>query len=51
MTKTEEMTESVLKHISKRDYHHRKWLERQKKFRSIVAQDCYGVQKKKESEI
>ena len=48
MTKTEEMTESVHKHVSKRDYNHRKWLERQTKFRSIVTQDCYGDQKKKE---
>ena len=48
MTKAESMTDSVLKHVSKREYIHKQWVERQAKFKNMVAQDCYGVQKRKE---
>lgn len=48
MTKAETMTESVLKHVSKRDYIRKQWLDRQKQFRRMTEQDCYGVQKRKE---
>ena len=48
MTKYETMSASVLKHVSKREYIHKQWVERQNKFKNMVAQDCYGVQKRKE---
>ena len=51
MTKYETMSASVLKHVSKREYIHKQWVERQNKFKNMVAQDCYGVQKRKENEI
>ena len=48
-TREQVMTDSVITHVAKKDYTHQKWLDRQKQQKRIVAQDCYGVQKRGEN--
>lgn len=47
MNKYETMSESVIRHLNRRDYLHRKWVNGQENFKRIREQDCYGVQKRK----
>ena len=49
-TREQVMTDSVITHIAKRKHSHEVWLDRQKQQKRIVAQNCYGVQKRGEKE-
>lgn len=47
MTVSEIISKEAIRHIARRDYVHKKWLERQTDYREIKERDCYGYKSAK----
>lgn len=49
MTRKQIMTASVITHVAKRQYSHKRWLDRQSDYQKIKDQDCYGYKRREVS--